>query len=80
MDMKTAISLPDKTFEEAEKLAKQMGISRSKLYVKALEQYLKQNGVQAEIEAFNRVYDKVDGRLDPALKAAARRTFESNEW
>jgi metal-responsive CopG/Arc/MetJ family transcriptional regulator len=38
--MKTAISLPDLGFEEAELLAKQLGMSRSELYTKALKAYL----------------------------------------
>lgn len=33
--MKTAISLPDSVFEEAEALAKQLGLSRSELYKSA---------------------------------------------
>jgi metal-responsive CopG/Arc/MetJ family transcriptional regulator len=39
--MKTAISLPDSVFEEAEALAQQLGLSRSELYTKALQAYLK---------------------------------------
>jgi len=39
--MKTAISLPDSTFKEAEALAQQLGLSRSELYTKALQAYLK---------------------------------------
>ncbi len=41
--MKTAISLPDSVFEQAEALAQQMGVSRSELYTKALEAYLKRH-------------------------------------
>ncbi|MFM5891936.1 MAG: ribbon-helix-helix domain-containing protein, partial [Dolichospermum sp.] len=39
--MKTAISLPDPVFEEAESLARQLGVSRSELYTKALKAYLR---------------------------------------
>ncbi len=39
--MKTAISLLDAVFAEAEALAHQLGLSRSELYVKALQAYLK---------------------------------------
>jgi len=38
--MKTDISLPDSVFEEAETLAKQLGLSRRELYTKALRAYL----------------------------------------
>ena len=34
--MKTAVSLPDEVFDEAEHLAKRLKISRSELYAKAL--------------------------------------------
>ncbi|MBF6592857.1 MAG: hypothetical protein IVW51_00240 [Thermaceae bacterium] len=78
--MKTAISLPDKTFEEGEKLAQQLRISRSELYAKALEEYIRKHGLEAEVEAFNRALDGLDEEPDPALQAAARRTFEANEW
>ena len=39
--MKTAISLPDPLFKEAEAAAKDLGLSRSKLIQIALEDFLK---------------------------------------
>jgi metal-responsive CopG/Arc/MetJ family transcriptional regulator len=78
--MKTAISLADKTFQEAEKLAKRLRISRSELYARTLEHFLRAHGEQAEIEAFNRVYEKVDSQLDPALRQAIKRRLEASEW
>jgi metal-responsive CopG/Arc/MetJ family transcriptional regulator len=38
--MKTAISIPDLLFDEAEKLAQRLGMSRSELYAKALAAYI----------------------------------------
>ena len=38
--MKTAISLPDELFEEAESLASRLGMSRSGLYAAALEDFM----------------------------------------
>ncbi len=38
--MKTAISLPDALFRRADLVARRLGMSRSELYVKALEAYL----------------------------------------
>ena len=34
--MKTAVSIPDRVFQSAEKLAVRLGVSRSQLYAKAL--------------------------------------------
>ena len=41
--MKTAISIPDKTFQAAEMLAQRLGISRSELYSSAILKYIKDN-------------------------------------
>jgi metal-responsive CopG/Arc/MetJ family transcriptional regulator len=40
--MKTAISLPDDTFRRANDAAAELGVSRSELFVRAVEQYLDQ--------------------------------------
>ena len=37
--MKTAVSLPDRLYEEAEKTAQAIGIPRSQLFAKALEEF-----------------------------------------
>lgn len=34
--MKTAVSIPDRVFQSAEKLAARLGVSRSELYTRAL--------------------------------------------
>jgi metal-responsive CopG/Arc/MetJ family transcriptional regulator len=41
LGIKTAISLPDSVFEEAEALAKHLGLSRSEIYTKLLVAYLR---------------------------------------
>jgi metal-responsive CopG/Arc/MetJ family transcriptional regulator len=38
--MKTAISLPDALYREADRTAKQMGIPRSRLFAQAVEEFL----------------------------------------
>ena len=55
--MKTAISLPDKIFFEAEAAAQNLGISRSALYVSALKEYLKKNNRKNITQKLNEVYD-----------------------
>jgi metal-responsive CopG/Arc/MetJ family transcriptional regulator len=51
--MKTAITIPDSIFEEAERLAKSRGWSRSELYVNAVIAYV--NG-----ERFSGVRERLD--------------------
>jgi hypothetical protein len=55
--MKTAISLPDQVFYEAEETAHYMGIPRSKLYLNALLEYLEKNNRKKITEKLNKVYD-----------------------
>jgi effector-binding domain-containing protein len=56
--MKTAISLPDKIFYEAEETAHSMGIPRSKLYLNALLEYLEKNNRKKITEKLNEVYNE----------------------
>jgi metal-responsive CopG/Arc/MetJ family transcriptional regulator len=54
--MKTAISLPDKIYFEAEETAQNLGISRSSLYRNALMEYLKKNNRKNITQKLNEVY------------------------
>ena len=55
--MKTAISLPDKVYFEAEETAQNLGISRSTLYLNALMEYLKKNSRKNITQKLNEVYN-----------------------
>jgi len=67
--MKTAISLPDALFEAAEALARRLDISRSELYRRAVEAYLRRASRRAVTEALDAVYgvEAGAGVLDPAV-------------
>ena len=43
--MKTAVSLPDNIYLEAEEIAQNMGITRSALYCNALIEYIKKKRI-----------------------------------
>ena len=57
--VKTAISLPDTLFSRAEETAKTMGIPRSQLYTKALEEYLERYQEEKITEKYDKVYSKL---------------------
>ena len=57
--MKTAISLPDALFEDAEETAKLMGIPRSQLFARALEEFLTHHRKERITEKLNEVYGKI---------------------
>lgn len=69
MDMKTAISLPDPVFRSADRLAAQMGISRSELYCRAIKDLLARHEGTSVTEQLNTVYGApgADDGLDPVL-------------
>ena len=80
--MKTAISIPDKVFEAAERTAKRLGVSRSELYVNAIRDYLERHSGERITEQLNEVYSdsRADGDLDPALMNAQTRTVDRDDW
>jgi predicted transcriptional regulator len=78
--MKTAISLPDAIFEEAERLARRLKKTRSQLYREAVAEYLARRDPDAITEAMDRVADQLDTRPDAWLSDAARRRLERSEW
>lgn len=69
--MKTAISIPDGTFEAAERLANHKGISRSELYRTAIEEYLQRHDDAAVTERLNRVYSDPRNQPDKELTELA---------
>lgn len=77
--MKTAISLPDATFERATRRAAELGMSRSEFFARAAEQYLRQlddASLTAQIDA---VLDRGDDDSAGAAVAAGRRTLTAAE-
>lgn len=65
--MKVAISVPDPTFEAAERVAKRLGMSRSKLYAQAVESFVKTHRGVGVREALAAVYGRETAAVDPVL-------------
>jgi predicted transcriptional regulator len=78
--MKTAISLPDDVFEQAEKLARRLNKSRSELYREAVAEYVARHDPDAITAAMDRVAEQLDAQPDAFASAAARRIIERTEW
>lgn len=82
--VKTAISLPEPLFERADAFARQQNISRSQLFARAVEEFLRRHESQALLEALNRVYE--DYSPTPEEKEARRlmkqkqREMVKGEW
>ena len=78
--MKTAISIPDTLFVAVERLAKQLGISRSELYAKAVKAYLEHNNQTGITEKLNTIYQDDEASLDPVLSEMQRKSIEHEQW
>lgn len=80
MPMKTAISIPNEIFESAEKLAENMGVSRSELYVIALKRFLEQQSDSQVSEKLNEIYGERPSTLDPGLRKLQSRSLPKEKW
>lgn len=78
--MKTAVSLPDEIFADAERLRRRLRKSRSELYREALADYVSRHDPDAITEAMNEVMKRVGAKADPVVTAAARRILERTDW
>jgi predicted transcriptional regulator len=78
--MKTAISIPDRVFRDAERLAQRLQKSRSQMYSEAIAEYVIRHEPDSVTEQINAVCAEVDTRPDPFVAAAARRVLERTEW
>jgi metal-responsive CopG/Arc/MetJ family transcriptional regulator len=78
--MKTAISIPDKIFADAERLSRRLKKSRSQVYTEAVTEYLARHDSEAVTEAMNQVCEAIDTRPDPDISAAAKQRLEAIEW
>lgn len=78
--MKTAVSIPDEVFEEAERLAERLKTSRSRLYSQALREYVRRHSPDHVTDSLNRVVDDLGVEDDAFVRAAARRTLRKVEW
>ena len=77
--MKTAISIPDDVFADAEQLASELKKSRSRLYGDAVREYVARHSAESITEALDRVCDEVDCSSGFA-RAAAHRILERSDW
>ena len=78
--MKTAISIPDQIFEDAERLARRVKTTRSALYSRALKEFVTRHAPDRVTEAMDRACSDLGQPSDAALAAVARRTLRRSEW
>jgi metal-responsive CopG/Arc/MetJ family transcriptional regulator len=78
--MKVAISLPDQVFDAAERVARDMKVSRSQLYAEALAAFVAERSAASVTEQLNAVYDCADAKLDPVMAEVQARSISDETW
>ena len=79
--MKTAISIPDRVFREAERTAKRLKVSRSELYRRALEAFMARQSGLALKASYDEAYADAESDSESAFRSrAARKALLAIEW
>jgi metal-responsive CopG/Arc/MetJ family transcriptional regulator len=82
--VKTAISIPDATFERATHRAQTLGMSRSEFFTRAATRYLDELDAESVSEQINLALDSLDGEDQSTRDAvsASRRMLadEDRDW
>jgi metal-responsive CopG/Arc/MetJ family transcriptional regulator len=79
--MKTAISIPDDVFQEADRLAAEQGKSRSELYSRAIREYVARHSSERITAALNAVYAEPEDEAElEFVDMVARETLRRSEW
>jgi metal-responsive CopG/Arc/MetJ family transcriptional regulator len=78
--MKTAVSIPDDLFEQAEELARRGKESRSQLFADALREYVARHDPDAVTAALDRIVEHLGEPRDEFVSVAARRVLERSDW
>jgi metal-responsive CopG/Arc/MetJ family transcriptional regulator len=71
-NVKTAISLQQSLFEQVEALAQELQISRSRLFVLAVEAFIQRYQNQKLLEAINEAYDDLPDAEEESLRKKMR--------
>jgi metal-responsive CopG/Arc/MetJ family transcriptional regulator len=82
-NVKTAISMQKALFEQAEELAHTMKVSRSRLFVLALQEYIERRKNRELLTRINAAYEEPDDATEKKLRRAARRRHRrlvEGEW
>lgn len=78
--MKTAVSIPDDVFEDAERLASRLQTSRSRLYARALAEFIARHDDDRVTALMDQAVREAGGEADSFHQAAAHQTAQRVEW
>ena len=84
VSVKTAISIEESLFKEADELATEMNTSRSKLFAMAISEFIQRQKNQKLFEKINATYDDMPDALEKqqqqAMKVKQCQLLEEEQW
>ena len=78
--MKVAVSVPDRIFEAAERLAKQRCVPRSQILAEALSAYVESRSAEAITSKLNEIYGQEKSAVDSGLAEAQLESLSHETW
>ena len=80
--MKTAISIQDDIFEAAEETARELRISRSELYARAVREFVARHSRKNITKRLNQIYGEESeaSSLDTKLAEMQTRSLDGEKW
>jgi predicted transcriptional regulator len=78
--MKTAVSIPDDVFEDAERLASRLQTSRSKLYARALAEFVARHDDDRITALMDQAVREAGAQGDAFLDVATKQAMQRAEW
>ncbi|MFA9201003.1 MAG: hypothetical protein ACEQR8_07415 [Cypionkella sp.] len=78
--MKLAVSIPDELGAEADRAARDLGLSRSALYGRALAEFLRARSDRHMTERIDELMSQLGSPRSEFVSAAARRRLAESEW
>ncbi len=78
--LKTAISIPENIFLQADETAKVLGLNRSRLYTEAIAEFLEKHREDSIKAKLNEIYADENSRIDPIFNNAQMIGLAKEDW
>ena len=78
--MKTAVSLPNDLFKQADAVARRLRVSRSQLYASAISEFLDRHQAESVTKRLNEIYSRSPAKVGAALHRAQLKSVKKNSW
>jgi post-segregation antitoxin (ccd killing protein) len=79
-NLKTAISIPENLFLQADETAKVLGLNRSRLYTAAIAEFLEKHREDNIKAKLNEIYADESSRVDPIFNNAQMVGLAKEDW